>query len=65
MIPYGQSKKTGQVPGSLLYTGEASDRPITISVLEYDEKEVSSHDNVSTAEAFDFFFASFSAGYQV
>jgi magnesium transporter len=51
MIPHGQSKKTGQVPGSLLYTGEDTGRPVTLSVLEYDEKEVSVHDNVSTAEA--------------
>jgi magnesium transporter len=53
MIPYGQAKKSGQVPGSLLYTGEVTDRPVTISVIEYDEKEVSIHDHLSSAEALD------------
>lgn len=50
MLPSGQTKKTGHVPGSLVYTGEVTDKPVTISVIEYDEKEVSLHDNLSVAE---------------
>ncbi len=50
MLPYGQTKKTGHVPGSLVYTGEATDKPVTLSVIEYDEKEVTIHDNLSVAE---------------
>jgi magnesium transporter len=51
MLPYGQTKKTGLAPGSLLYTGEATDTPLTVSVIEYDEKEVQIHDNVSVKAA--------------
>jgi magnesium transporter len=50
MLPYGQTKKTGLAPGSLLYTGEVTDRPVTLSVIEYDEKEVQVQDNVAVAE---------------
>jgi magnesium transporter len=51
MIPHGQTKKTGHVPGSLVYTGEFTDKPVMISVIEYDEKEVSIEDNLSVGAA--------------
>jgi magnesium transporter len=53
MLRYGQTKKTGLAPGSLLYTGEMTDRPVTISVLEYDEKEVSIEEDLSVTKALD------------
>ncbi|MGL4611091.1 MAG: magnesium/cobalt transporter CorA [Trueperaceae bacterium] len=53
MLPYGQTKKTGLAPGSVFYTGDVTDRPVTINVIEYDEKEVSIEDNVSVQEALD------------
>jgi magnesium transporter len=53
MLPYGQTKKTGLAPGSLLYTGEDTNRPVTLSVLEYDEKDVSVLADLSVTETLD------------
>lgn len=45
-----RAKKAGLPPGTPVYTGAEAERPVRISVLEYDAETVSLHEDVKPAE---------------
>jgi magnesium transporter len=48
---YNRSQKTGMVPGTLVYTGEETHAPVTISVIEFDEKQAEFFETLSVEKA--------------